>query len=155
MAHTAGWDTAEPIPGTPFRELIPADLTGGAFSCHSAVIAPHRLVVPHTHTREDEFSLVFRGQLGARIGDQDVVVDEGAVLLQPKNVLHALWNATDVDVVLLVFIAPPGFEGFFREMGALGRPAQPEVLHLISERYGHIPHPELIPELSQRYAVTP
>jgi hypothetical protein len=118
------------------------------------VIKPQQLVVPHIHTREDEFSLVLHGQLGARVGEDDVTVDEGAFLFQPRNVLHALWNTTDTDLVLLVFIAPAGFEEFFREMGGLGRGAKPEDIHTINARYGHIPHPELIPELSDRYHLT-
>ena len=155
MMRTARWDTGEPIPNTPFRTLIPADATAGSFSCHSAVIEPHRLVVPHIHTREDEFSFVLHGQLGARIGDDDVIVDEGAFLFQPRNVLHALWNMTDADVVLLVFIAPAGFEEFFREIGALGQAAKPEDIHDVNARYGHILCAELIPEISDRYQLTP
>jgi mannose-6-phosphate isomerase-like protein (cupin superfamily) len=153
--HSVRWDTGEQIAGTPFRELIPAGATDSAFSCHSALIQPHRLVVPHTHTKEDEFSFVYRGQLGARIGEDDLLVEEGGLLFQPRNVLHALWNPTDVEVVLLVFITPPGFEGFFRDMGALDRPADPERVHDINTRYGHISHAELIPELTSHYAVVP
>lgn len=96
---TVSWDTGAAIPGTPFRELITSDATGGAFSCHSATIGPHRLVMPHSHTREDEFSLVLRGRLGGRVGDRELVVDEGAFLFQPRQIMYALWNSTDVDLV--------------------------------------------------------
>ncbi len=33
-------------------------------------IEPGRLVRPRMHTREDEFSFVFEGEVGVRIGDQ-------------------------------------------------------------------------------------
>ena len=115
---------------------------------------PAGLVPPHTHSREDEFSLVLHGRLGSRVGDRDLIVEEGAFLFQARQVLHALWNPTDIDLVLLVFITPPGFEDFFREMGALGDARTPAALHDLNVRFGHIPHPELIPEISRRHHVS-
>ena len=149
------WDTGKPIPGTPFRHLVRAADTEGRFSAQSAVLRPGKLVVPHTHRDEDEFSFVFRGRIGGRVGDQDVVVDEGGFLFKPRGIVHALWNATDVDAVVIEFISPAGFEGFFEEMGALQTGAGPDVVREIAERHGQTPHPELIAELAQLYAVSP
>ena len=75
-ARSVAWDTGAPIPGTPFRQMITADDTEGRFSSQSAVLRPGELVIPHSHQNEDEFSFVFRG----RIGDHDVVVEEGGFL---------------------------------------------------------------------------
>ena len=85
--RSVGWNTGEAIPGTPFRHLIRAADTEGRFSAQSAVLRPGKLVVPHTHQNEDEFSFVFRGRIGGRVGDQDVVVDEGGFLFKPRGVM--------------------------------------------------------------------
>ena len=45
--------------------------TGGAFSIVEHPIKPRALVIPHVHEREDEFSYVLEGEIGARIGDQE------------------------------------------------------------------------------------
>jgi hypothetical protein len=36
--RSVAWNTGEPIPGTPFRQMIKADDTGGRFSSQSAVL---------------------------------------------------------------------------------------------------------------------
>ena len=154
-ALSVAWNTGDPIPGTPFRRLIDADETQGRFSSQSAVLRPGQVVVPHTHDREDVFSFVFRGRIGGRVGDRDVVVDEGGILFKPRGIVHALWNATDVDAIIVELISPSGFEGFFQEMGALPPDAGPEVVREIASRYGQTPHPELFAELTKLYGVTP
>lgn len=154
-ARSVAWDTGEPIPGTPFRQLITAGDSGGCFSAQSAVLRARELVVPHVHQHEDEFSFVFRGRIGGRVGDEDVVVDEGGILFKPRGVVHALWNPTDVDAIVVELISPAGFEGFFAEMGALPAGAGPEVVREIAARYGQTPHLELVAELSERYGVSP
>ena len=111
--------------------------------------------MPHSHQYEDEFSFVFRGRIGGRVGDQDVVVEEGGFLFKPRGIVHALWNPTDVDAIVIEFICPAGFEGFFDEMGALPAGASPDRVREIATRYGQTPHPELIAELSELYGVSP
>jgi hypothetical protein len=110
--------------------------------------------MPHSHTYEDEFSFVFRGRIGGRVGDRDLVVDEGGFLFKPRGLVHALWNPTDVEAIVIEFISPGGFERFFEEMGALQQPASPSSIHEIAARYGQTPHPELVAELTDRYNVT-
>jgi quercetin dioxygenase-like cupin family protein len=153
-SRSIAWDTGEPIPGTPFRHLIRAADTEGRFSAQSAVLEPRKLVMPHTHRDEDEFTFVFRGRIGGRVGDQDLVVEEGGFLFKPRGILHALWNPTAADAIVVEFISPAGFEGFFEEMGGLRNEAGPDVVREIATRYGQTPHPELIAELSERHGVS-
>lgn len=153
--RSVAWDTGEPIPGTPFRHLIRAADTQGRFSTQSEVLGPGKLVIPHSHQNEDEFSFVFRGRIGGRVGDQDVVVDEGGFLFKPRGIVHALWNPTDIDAIVIEFISPAGFEGFFEEMGALRAGTGFDVVHEIATRYGQTPHFELIDELAELYNVSP
>lgn len=151
---SVAWDTGDAIPGTPFRHLLKASDTGGRFSTQSAVLEAKRLVIPHSHTLEDEFTFVFRGRVGGRVGSEDVVVDEGGFLFKPRGVVHALWNPTDTPAIVLEFISPAGFEGFFEEMGAMSKGTEPAMLEQVAQRYGQTPHPELIGELSQLHGVS-
>ena len=141
-ARSVAWDTGEAIPRTPFRHLIKAADTDGRFSVQSAVIRAGKLVIPHSHRYEDEFTFVFRGRIGGRVGDQDLVVEEGGFLFKPRGIVHAMWNPTDVEAIVLEFISPAGFEGFFEEMSALQEGARPETVRDIATRYGQTPHPD-------------
>jgi mannose-6-phosphate isomerase-like protein (cupin superfamily) len=152
--RSVAWDTGEPIPGTPFRHLITAADTEGRFSTQSAVLGPGKLVMPHSHDNEDEFSFVFRGRIGGRVGDQDLDVADGGFLFKPRAIPHALWNPTDTDAIVIEFISPAGFEGFFEEMGALRSDDGIDVIREIAARYGQTPHPELVPELCERHRVS-
>ncbi|MEO8829162.1 cupin domain-containing protein [Lapillicoccus sp.] len=155
MTRSVSWDSGDQIPGTPFRHLIKAADTGDRFSAQSATIPPGLLVFPHSHVHEDEFTFVFRGRIGGRVGEQDIEVDEGGFLFKPRGVVHAMWNATDLDAIVLEFISPAGFEGFFEAMGSLSGDAGPAEIMKIADRYGQTPHPELVAELSQLYGVSP
>src|SRR6476660_5432329 len=136
MARSVAWNSGELIRGTPFRHLVRAADTDGRFSSQSVVLGAGRLVVPHSHKNEDEFSFVFRGRSGGRVGDHDVVVEEGGFLFKPRGIVHALWNPTDVDAIIIEFISPAGFEGFFEEMGALTGGSPPDRVRDIARRYG-------------------
>jgi quercetin dioxygenase-like cupin family protein len=153
-ARSVSWDSGTPIPGTGFRHMIVSADTDGRFSCQSATLAPHHLVMPHSHRFEDEFTFVHRGRIGGRVGDQDVVVEEGGFLFKPRGLVHALWNPTEEEAIVLEFISPAGFERFFEEMGALPQPAPQASLHEIATRYGHTPHPELVAQLTDKYHLT-
>jgi quercetin dioxygenase-like cupin family protein len=43
--------------------------TGGAFAIVEHPIDPGRLVLPHFHRHEDEYSYVLEGTIGAGVGD--------------------------------------------------------------------------------------
>jgi len=83
-----------------------------------------------------------------------VVVEEGGFLFKPRGIVHALWNPTDADAIVIEFISPAGFEGFFEEMGALRTGEGLGVVQEIAARYGQTPHPELIEELSELHGVS-
>lgn len=78
-------DTGEPIPGTPFRQILGASDTEGRFSTQSAVLRPSQLVIPQTHLNEDDFSFVFLGGIGGRVGDQDLVGCLGHLSLRDRR----------------------------------------------------------------------
>jgi quercetin dioxygenase-like cupin family protein len=50
---------------------------------------------PHVHFRQREEGRVQAGTLGARIGEQTLVVKAGEVAAFPAGVVHSWWNAGD------------------------------------------------------------
>jgi quercetin dioxygenase-like cupin family protein len=93
--------------------------TGGRFSIVEHPIEPRRLIPPHVHTNEDEYSFVIEGVVGARIGDEIVEGGPGTYIIKPRNVPHTFWNPTDQPARLLEIISPAGFENYFRELGQM------------------------------------
>src|SRR5262250_2967153 len=112
--------------------------TGGALAIVEHPFPVGALVPPHTHTREDEYSIVTEGEIGFRSGDREVVLGPGGYITKPRGELHTMWNAGPVPARMIEVISPAGFEHFFRElseMGAAGPPA-PEAVADLAARYG-------------------
>src|SRR4029077_14125187 len=93
--------------------------TGGALSIVEHPFPVGALVPPHTHTREDEFSIVTEGQIGFRSGDREAVLGPGGYITKPRGELHTMWNAGPSPARMIEVISPAGFEHFFREMADL------------------------------------
>jgi quercetin dioxygenase-like cupin family protein len=132
--------------------------TGGALSVVEHPFAVGALVEPHTHTREDEYSIVTEGEIGFRSGDREVVLGAGGYITKPRGELHAMWNAGTVPGRMIEIISPAGFEHFFREvveMLADGPPSAQEGSSL-AERYGlRFGEPDWLPDLVSRYGLNP
>ena len=54
--------------------------TGGAVSMVEHPFPVGALVLPHLHTREDEYSIVTEGEIGFRSGDREVVLGAGGYI---------------------------------------------------------------------------
>ena len=50
---------------------------------------------PHVHFHVREEGIVKAGSLGARIGDEKIVVPAGGTAVFPAGVVHTWWNAGD------------------------------------------------------------
>ncbi|HET8804884.1 MAG TPA: cupin domain-containing protein [Gaiellales bacterium] len=91
--------------------------SGGGFSLVEHPIPPRTLVAPlHLHEREDEYSYVLEGRMGAQLGDDVVFAEAGDLVFKPRNQWHTFWNAGDTPCRILEIISPAGFEHFFREL---------------------------------------
>src|SRR5688572_15041875 len=137
---------------------IPAEMTGGAFSVVEHPLDPGRLIPPHIHYREDEFSYVLSGEIGVRIGDRDFVAGPGSYVFKPRNIPHTFWNAGPEPARLLEIISPAGFEQFFAALGELTASSPPEELAErraeLARHYDHyFVHPEWVPELKHRFGL--
>ena len=57
---------------------------------------PRRLAAPlHKHSREDEYSYVLEGRMGAMLGDDVVYAEAGDTVFKPRDQWHTFWNAGD------------------------------------------------------------
>jgi quercetin dioxygenase-like cupin family protein len=94
---------------------------GGQFSLIEHPMSPRVLAAPlHRHSREDEYSCVLRGRLGALLGDDVVYAQPGDLVFKPRNQWHTFWNASDEPASILEIISPGGFEKFFEELSDMG-----------------------------------
>ena len=134
-------------------------MIGGAeaderFSLVEHPLSARALAAPlHRHNREDEYSYVLEGRVGALLGDEVVVGSPGDLIFKPRNQWHTFWNAGDQPARLLEIISPAGFEGFFDELVDLGgvTAAQPETLAELCARYELEMDPDSVPGLVQRF----
>jgi len=108
------------------RFMIDSKDTGGRLSVVEHTLPPHVLAGPlHYHSREDEYSYVLEGRLGAVLGDQEVVAEAGDLVFKPRGQWHTFWNAGDGPCRILEIISPAGFEHYFDEVAAgVGSPEE-------------------------------
>jgi mannose-6-phosphate isomerase-like protein (cupin superfamily) len=138
------------------RWMIDGAETGERFSLVEHPMSPRALAAPlHLHTREDEYSFVLEGRMGALLGDDVVEAGPGDLVHKPRNQWHTFWNAGDEPCRILEIIAPAGFEQFFRELVELGGPvvADPQELLRLNARYGLEMQLDTVPELVERFGV--
>jgi mannose-6-phosphate isomerase-like protein (cupin superfamily) len=136
------------------RFMIDGDESGGGFSLVEHPMSPRALAAPlHRHTREDEYSWVMEGRVGALLGEEVLIGGPGDLMFKPRNQWHTFWNAGDEPARILEIISPAGFEHFFAELVDLGgvTNADPQTLGALSQRYGLEMNPESVPELLERF----
>jgi mannose-6-phosphate isomerase-like protein (cupin superfamily) len=98
---------------------IDGSATGRRFSVVHHPLAPRALAAPlHRHHREDEYSYVLKGRLGALLGEDVVTAGPGTWVFKPREQWHTFWNAGDEPCEIIELISPAGFEDFFREVAA-------------------------------------
>jgi mannose-6-phosphate isomerase-like protein (cupin superfamily) len=108
----------------------------GRFALVQHLFAPHALAAPmHRHHKEDEYTYVLTGSIGAVLGDEEVVGRPGDLIFKPRNQWHTFWNAGDEPAAVLEIISPAGLEQFFRWLGTLTAPPDPEELAAMAAPY--------------------
>jgi mannose-6-phosphate isomerase-like protein (cupin superfamily) len=138
------------------RFMIDGVEAGERFSLVEHPMPPRALAAPlHLHTREDEYSFVLEGRMGALLGDDVVEAGPGDLVHKPRNQWHTFWNAGDEPCRILEIISPAGFEQFFEELVDLGgaASADPEQFAALRDRYGLEMRPETLPELVERFGL--
>ena len=139
------------------RFLIDGIDSDGGFSLVEHPLPPRSLAAPlHRHSREDEYSYVVEGRVGALLGDDVVIGEVGDLIFKPRGQWHSFWNAGDEPARILEIISPAGFEKYFEEIVDMGGSlrAKPETLRELATRYGLEVNLASIPELAQRFGLT-
>ena len=140
------------------RFMIDGDETHErGFSLVEHPMGPRRLAAPlHRHSREDEYSFVLEGRMGALLGEEVVYAETGDLVFKPREQWHTFWNAGDEPCRILEIISPAGFEDYFRELVEIvGQGAfDPAVVGELGARYGLEADPSTIPELCERFGLT-
>jgi mannose-6-phosphate isomerase-like protein (cupin superfamily) len=130
--------------------------TGGGFSLVEHPIPPRMLVAPlHRHSREDEYSFVLEGRMGALLGDEVIYAERGELVFKPRDQWHTFWNPNDAPCRILEIISPSGFERFFDELGAAVQSPdfEPAQMAGLGERYGLEMEPASVPRLCAEHGL--
>jgi quercetin dioxygenase-like cupin family protein len=154
LAVSAGARRGKSYEGGGFGVIfkIYGEETNGLLSVVEHPVAPGILIPPHIHEREDEYSYVLEGEIGARIGDEVLTAPAGSYVLKPRNIWHTFWNAGPAPARILEMISPAGFEKFFEELGELlQRGGTPEEREAMATKYHHRYRMDWVDELKARY----
>ena len=100
------------------RFMVDGDESGGGFSLVEHPMSARALGAPmHRHAREDEYSYVIEGRVGALLGDHVLEAGPGSLIFKPRHQWHTFWNAGDTPARILEIISPAGFERYFSRTG--------------------------------------
>ena len=134
------------------RFMIGGDESGGGFSLVEHPMPPRGLAAPmHRHSREDEYSYVLEGRVGAQLGDEVVYGEVGDLIFKPRDQWHTFWNAGDEPARILEIISPAGFERFFAEVA--DPDLDPALRAALPGRYGIEFDVDSIPGLLERHGL--
>jgi len=125
--------------GLGVRFMLDSQRTAGRFALVEHPLKPRALGSPvHTHSREDEYSYVLEGTVGVQLGGTEMLATAGMLVVKPRGLAHAFWNASDAPARLLEIISPAGFETYFAEMAELFASGVPDPTRgeTIRQRYG-------------------
>ncbi len=107
------------LPGSfEVRVTVRGEHTGGVLASLEETLHPGAFVTPHTHGN-DVWVYVLSGTIGVLVGDEIGEAGAGDWALKPRNVLHAMWNASDEPARIIEVLTPAGTERWFEEIAAL------------------------------------
>ena len=136
------------------RFMIDGEEADERFSLVEHPMSARALAAPlHRHAREDEYSYIVEGRVGALLGEEVLIGGPGDLIFKPRNQWHTFWNAGDEPARLLEIISPAGFERFFAELVDLGgiAHADPQTLADLCARYELEMDPDSVPGLIERF----
>jgi mannose-6-phosphate isomerase-like protein (cupin superfamily) len=143
--------------GIGVRFMVSGPESGGGFALVEHPMEPHALAAPmHRHSREDEYSFVVEGRVGADLGGEIVYGEIGDLIFKPRGQWHTFWNAGDAPARILEIISPAGFEKFFDTMSELAGRGEldPARLVALASEYGTEVDIESVPQLVAAHRLT-
>src|SRR5579862_10062695 len=88
------------------RFIVDGVDAGERFSLVEHPMSARALAAPlHRHTREDEYSYILQGHMGALLGDEVILGGPGDLIFKPRNQWHTFWNAGDEPARILEIIS--------------------------------------------------
>lgn len=149
--HIALYDVA-------FRYAVGSDESDGALSMLEVTIPPRTLIKPHMHTREDEYTLILVGTVGACLGEDTVEeIPVGSWLVKPRSIRHAMWNLADEPARILEVVLPGGIERYFEQIAPVLMEHGPEWTkryNELGEEFGLTIFDDWSTELQAKYGIT-
>jgi hypothetical protein len=115
-------------------------------------VAPGYMVPPHTHWDTDEWSYVLEGEVGARIGDEELSAGPGSWILKPRGIMHTFWNRGPLPARIVELLTPGRFEEFFRRSSSLAELGEltDERLTALAAEYGTTVGTDWVEDLAAR-----
>jgi len=138
------------------RFMVDGGESGGGFALVEHPMSARALAAPlHRHAREDEYSYILEGRVGAMLDEEVVTGGPGDLIYKPRGQWHTFWNAGDEPARILEVISPAGFERFFDELVDLGgvTRAEPATLGGLCARYEVELDPDSVPALVERFGL--
>jgi quercetin dioxygenase-like cupin family protein len=93
--------------------------TRGCYSVVEQTMPPRGLVMPHVHQSHDQLKMVLKGTVGFYLDGEEFLADAGEMVLTPRLLPHAVWNAGEDDCTFAELTSPGGFEDYFPSFAAL------------------------------------
>jgi quercetin dioxygenase-like cupin family protein len=146
-------DAGRLIAGLGSRAKVPAEAFGGRLFIFEGTFFPGMFIPPHTHTREDEATVILAGELTIDIGGRVSTAVAGAFVIKPRGEHHSMWNHTDQPTRVLEIHTPGLLEPYYDALGALfaatdlGDGEREAAIGRLHAEYGIDYHPELISEV--------
>ena len=107
------------LPGSfEVKVTVRGEHTGGVLASIEETLQPGAFVTPHTHAN-DVWVYVLSGSIGVLVGDEIGEAGAGEWALKPRDVPHAMWNASAEPACLIEVLTPAGTERWFEEIAAL------------------------------------
>jgi mannose-6-phosphate isomerase-like protein (cupin superfamily) len=137
------------------RFMIDGADAGGRLALVQHLFPPRALAAPlHRHHREDEYTYVLYGRIGAVLGDDEVVAGPGDLIFKPRDQWHTFWNAGDEPAAVLELISPAGLEQLFRQLDGLTEPPTAEQVAEMAAPYECDADPEGTQRIVERHGLT-
>ena len=119
MPIIVGAQASPTLPGSfAVTVTVRGEHTGGVLASIEETLQPGAFVTPHTHAN-DVWVYVLSGTIGVLVGDKIGEASAGEWALKPRNVPHAMWNASREPARLIEILTPAGTERWFEEVAAL------------------------------------
>jgi quercetin dioxygenase-like cupin family protein len=96
--------------------------TGGRFTLVEITVPPYFSDGwPHFHQQTTESIYLLQGMLAVTLGEETMVVRQGAVIVVSPQQVHRFWNPTAIPATYLAFFTPAGIEEYFEALSEVGQ----------------------------------